>query len=138
MQFMRSLLLFSFCPANKFACASSIHYHQTFHDIPINDVSLSATSELPTNSMLVRIQKTYMSDLCWGYVISFRYSRINSIKSPPRGAGNVSLPRLMSQDGKVGEIVCAPIIVFRQSEQWRCQIACFRSSCSYVTEVGGP
>jgi len=35
------------------------------------------------------------------------YSRINSIKSPASGAGNVKDPRLMSQFGRVREVVCA-------------------------------
>ena len=93
MQFMlssSSSSLFSFSTAVNFVCVSSIHYSKTFHDIPLNDVSLSATSELPPTSMLVRIQKTYMSDPCWGYTSSFGYSRINFMKSPPSGAVNIS------------------------------------------------
>ena len=35
------------------------------------------------------------------------YSRINSRKSPASGAGNVSVPKLMSQVWRVREFVCA-------------------------------
>jgi len=35
------------------------------------------------------------------------YSRINSTKSAASGAGNVSVPRLMSEVGRVRELVCA-------------------------------
>jgi hypothetical protein len=35
------------------------------------------------------------------------YSGINSIKSPASGPGNVSEPRLMSQVGRLREVVCA-------------------------------
>jgi hypothetical protein len=43
-------------------------------------------------------------------VMSFseaKYSKINSIKSHDSGAGNVSERRLMSQSGKVRQVVCA-------------------------------
>jgi hypothetical protein len=49
------------------------------------------------------------------------YNRINSIKSPASGAGNVRERRLISQVGRVREVVCAYISVFLQSERWRCQ-----------------
>ena len=39
--------------------------------------------------------------LCW------EYSRSNSTKRPALGAGNVSEPSLMSQDGIMHEAVCA-------------------------------
>jgi hypothetical protein len=35
------------------------------------------------------------------------YGRINSTKSPASGAGTVGEPRLMSQVGRVREVVCA-------------------------------
>jgi hypothetical protein len=44
------------------------------------------------------------------------YSRIISTKSPASGAGNVSEPRLMSQVGRVREVVCLSIGVFLQLE----------------------
>jgi hypothetical protein len=67
------------------------------------------------------------------------YSRINSTKSPASGTGTVSEPRLMYRVGgsarsrvRVDQCVSAvravevPVLV------------CLRSSCSHVTEVGGP
>jgi len=51
----------------------------------------------------------------------FLYSLINLSKSPVSGAGKISEPRLMSQDGRVREFVCAQISVFLESEHWRCQ-----------------
>jgi len=47
------------------------------------------------------------------------YSRINSTQSPASGAGDVS--KLMSQAGRLREVVYACISVFLQSEQWQCQ-----------------
>ena len=49
------------------------------------------------------------------------YSRIDSTKSPVSGAGNAREPRLMSQIVIVREVVYTQIIVFVQSERWRCQ-----------------
>jgi hypothetical protein len=36
-----------------------------------------------------------------------RYSRINSTKFPASAAGNISEPRLVSEDGRMREVVCA-------------------------------
>jgi hypothetical protein len=47
------------------------------------------------------------------------YSRINSTKYPASDARKFSGPRLMSQVGKMREVVCAYISVFQQSERWR-------------------
>jgi hypothetical protein len=49
------------------------------------------------------------------------YNRINSTKSPASGAGNFSEPRLMSEVGRMGEVMCACVSVFLQSERRRCQ-----------------
>jgi hypothetical protein len=56
------------------------------------------------------------------------YSRINSTKFPALGADNVSEPRLMSQVGRLREVVCACISVFLQSERWKCH-----QNSTYVT-----
>jgi len=55
------------------------------------------------------------------------YSRMNSTKSPASGAGNVSKPRLMSQVGRVLEVVCGWRSVFLQSERWR-----YRYGSAYI------
>jgi len=47
------------------------------------------------------------------------YSGINPTKSPVSGAGNVIEPWLMSQVGRVRELVCAYVGVFQQPERWR-------------------
>ena len=49
------------------------------------------------------------------------YIRINFTKSPDKDTGNICEPRMMSQVGRVREVVCAQISVFLQSERWRCQ-----------------
>ena len=62
------------------------------------------------------------------------YSKINSIKSPTSGAGNVSKSRLVSQVGRV-------CVVQRVSAIRAVKVPVFfrlRSSCYHVTEVGGP
>ena len=55
---------------------------------------------------------------CWPFV---EYSGRNSTKSPASGAGNVNDRSLMSEVGRVREIVCKWINVFLQSERWRRQ-----------------
>jgi hypothetical protein len=49
------------------------------------------------------------------------YKKFISIKSPALGAGNVSEPSLMSEVGRMREVVCAQISMCLQSERWRCQ-----------------
>jgi hypothetical protein len=50
------------------------------------------------------------------------YNRIDSTKSPPSSdAGNFVQPKLMSQVGRVREVVSELISVFLQLERWRCQ-----------------
>ena len=68
------------------------------------------------------------------------YSRINSAESQTSGAGNVSEPRLMSH--KLGECAksCArrSVCVAAARAVGVSVLVCLRSSCSHVTEVGGP
>lgn len=48
-------------------------------------------------------------------------SRINSTKSPPSSdADNFVQPKLMSQVGRVREVVSELISAFLQSERWMC------------------
>jgi hypothetical protein len=66
------------------------------------------------------------------------YSRTNPIKSPVSGAGNVMKPGLRYQVGRMrghmrvdycfSAIRAMKVLVF----------VCLRSSCSHVTEAGGP
>ena len=58
----------------------------------------------------------------------------NSTKSPASGAGNVRESRLMSQVGRVREVVCAQVSVFLRSERLRCQC----SSAYVAAAVTGP
>jgi hypothetical protein len=41
------------------------------------------------------------------WIRTITYSRTNFVKSPAAGAGNFSEPRMMSQVGRVREVVCA-------------------------------
>jgi len=61
----------------------------------------------------------------------YRYTKINSTKSPASGAGNVSQPNLMSQVGKmrVNRRVSATRVVEVPG------FVSLRSSCSHVTET---
>jgi len=56
-------------------------------------------SSSPTNAHICTLTKAPSN--------YFTYSRINSTTSPASGAGNVSEPRLMSNGGRVREVVCA-------------------------------
>jgi galactokinase/mevalonate kinase-like predicted kinase len=63
----------------------------------------------------------------------YRYTKINSTKSPASGAGNVSQPNLMSQVGTVR-------VDWRVSVVRAVEVPVFvglGSSCSHVTETKG-
>jgi hypothetical protein len=61
------------------------------------------------------------------------YSRINSIKLLASGAGNVSVPRLMSQIARVRVDQCVSVIRVVEVPV----LVCLRGNCNHVTEVGG-
>ena len=76
---------------------------------------------------------------CVSYKAVVLYSRVNSIKSPAPGAGNVSEPMVMSQVQSaqirlhVDQRVCV-----MGAEGVGVVLVCFRSRCNHVTEVGVP
>ena len=87
-----------------------------------------------------RMLRWYRGCLLWGHTMevlvrnrpwhSLKYYRNNSTKTPASGAGNVSDPRLMSQVGRLREVVRSWIGVLI--------LARLRSSRNNVTEVGEP
>jgi hypothetical protein len=59
--------------------------------------------------MFVReVGRRFLGSLC---------NRINSTTSPAPGVDNISMPKVMSQVGRLREFVCAWISVFLQSER---------------------
>ena len=72
-------------------------------------ISIRLASDLQTSTW------RKLSPVCYRHVTPINsmsgwkpwYSRINSTKSPVSGAGNISEPRLIPQDGRVREVVCA-------------------------------
>lgn len=69
--------------------------------------------------------------------MNFKYVRINSIKSAPSDAGNVSEARLMSQVLRLREFVCALISAFAIRAAKVPVFVCLRSSYYNVTGGGG-
>jgi len=66
------------------------------------------------------------------------FNRNNSTKSPASSAGNISEPRLMSQVGRVHEIVCVDNGDPAVGAVTVRVFVCLRSSCNHVTGVGDP
>jgi hypothetical protein len=65
----------------------------------------------PTTSRLAALRS-------WTEGSGEQYGRINSIKSPASGVGNVSEPRLVSRVGRLGKFWFAYVGVFVHSGRW--------------------
>jgi len=66
----------------------------------------------------------------------FKYRSINSAKSSASGAGNVSEPRLISEVGRVREVVFAFVGSAVRAVEMLVFVS-LRGSCSHVPTVGG-
>lgn len=107
-----------------------LHYRLKFQNVFVFVVPRSVNTLLRilafygVKLFLFYLDKYYQRLLVYTTLFPFKctcmYTRINATKPPASGGDKISKPRLMSQLGRVRELVFAFISVFLHSERWRC------------------